>query len=479
MRVARSTFLAAIACVSLAASLAVPTPALAAAPAWTTLSIGGIEAFHEPAVLRTADGKLHLVWVQHNGVDDWSLASAVLSPAGKVLTRGTVVAHWAALQTTPKLVKWGSGVAVVFNGGADGNNANPYSQGARYWATSTDGNSWTLQPGSLSSHTVLNSTIAATTEADGTLVTVQGLNQQLFYQVGSDTATPSATADGVIAGQLGSGLESPQIVRAADGSIWVGWYQEFESNQGYWAQRVLPTVGAPVRAPSSFNAGQVNHPNQQVAMVARPGGGVFLAYCEPSTTAQCARIGLWKVGAAKAATVPGSTVASHVALSAGPGGRLEIAWFGVSSNRMNLVWTNHSATKFSGARAIGPTPNTITVNNLFIDGTKGPVDLLSNDQLTTTGFPTALWHTQLLPALKLAVSTRSFSHKSKVTLSFKVTDVGDPVPGVKVSFDGKSARTNAKGVAVIKLPKGVAKGKRTAVARVTSWQAASLAITTT
>ena len=99
--------------------------------------------------------------------------------------------------------------------------------------------------------------------------------------------------------------------------------------------------------------------------------------------------------------------------------------------------------------------------------------------MPSAGTPIAIWHTQLLPALKITASVRSFSHKAAVKLTFTVTDVGDPVPGVKVTFDGKSARTNGKGVAVIKLSKGVAAGKRNAVARVTGWQAASVTITTT
>ncbi|BEP14896.1 hypothetical protein acdb102_32070 [Acidothermaceae bacterium B102] len=458
--------------------MVVPPPALAAVPSWTKLSLGGIGSFNETGLLRTSDGKLHVVWEQDDAPSDASIRSAVLSPAGKILTRGVVVQHWLGLETTPKLVPWGGGVAVVFNGDQDANAANPYSVGARYWATSTDGNVWALQPGSLANHTVVNSTIAATTEADGTLVTVQGLNSQLFYDVGSNIATPSPTLDGVIGGQSGSGLASPQIVRAADGSVWVGWYQIFESNQGYWVQQILPTVGAPVRAPSSFNANQINSPNQQVAMVARPSGGVYLAYCEPIATAACAKVGLWKVGSAKAATVPGSTAGNLVSLSNGPGGRLEIGWFSQAAGKVNVVWTNRSVTKFSGARTLNAVPSWITVHDLFVDGTKGPVDLLSNEQLTTTGYPIAIFHTQLLPALKLTVSPATFSHTSKATLTFKVTDVGDPVPGVKVTFDGKSARTNAKGIAVIKLPKGVARAKRTAVARVTNWQAASTTVTT-
>jgi hypothetical protein len=350
---------------------------------------------------------------------------------------------------------------------------------ARYWATTSDGNTWTLQTGSLSSTTFGSLQLAATTEADGTLVTVQSTNANLSYHVGSDPGTPSTTPDGIITGQVSSALLNPQLVRAADGSIWAGWFQEFGSNQGYWAQQILPTAGTPMRAPASFNANQDNHPVQQTAMVARPGGGVYLAYCEATASAICAKVGLWRVGAPTAATVPGSVAASRVALSAGPGGRLEIAFYTTQTDKMTLVWTNHKVSAFSGARLLNPVAKNTNVNDLFIDGTKGPVDVLTNSQLGTTGNPTAIWHTQVLPALKLTVSAASFSHTKAVKLTFKVTDVGDAVPGVKVTFDGKSARTNAKGVAVIKLPKGVAVGKRTAVARTTSWQAASVTIKTT
>ena len=160
-------------------------------------------------------------------------------------------------------------------------------------------------------------------------------------------------------------------------------------------------------------------------------------------------------------------------------GRLEVAFYTSQTDKMTLVWTNHTVSKFSGRRILNPVGKNTNVNDLFIDGTKGPVDVLTNSQLATPGNPNGIWHTQVLPALKLTVSATSFSHKKAAKLSFKVTDVGDPVPGVKVTFDGKSARTNAKGVAVIKLPKGVAVGKRIAVARSTSWQAASVKITTT
>ena len=112
---------------------------------------------------------------------------------------------------------------MVFNGSQGAAQSNAYSYNARYWATSTDGNTWTLQVGSLSSTTAgTGGGLAATTEADGTLVTIQSLTTSLAYHVGADAAVPSTTADGVIGGQPGSALLNPQLVRAADGSD-LGW----------------------------------------------------------------------------------------------------------------------------------------------------------------------------------------------------------------------------------------------------------------
>ena len=54
------------------------------------------------------------------------------------------------------------------------------------------------------------------------------------------------------------------------------------------------------------------------------------------------------------------------------------------------------------------------------------------------------------------------SHTKATTVTFTATDVGDPVPGATVSFLGKTATTNSKGVAQITVPKGTATGKHTA-----------------
>ena len=98
---------------------------------------------------------------------------------------------------------------------------------------------------------------------------------------------------------------------------------------------------------------------------------------------------------------------------------------------------------------------------------------------TTSGSTPSYWDTQLLPKLALTGSPSSVSHTQATTVSFTVTDVGDPVAGAKVSFLGKTATTNAKGVAQITVPKGTATGKHTATAAKANYTSATFMVTVT
>ena len=102
----RRALVPAVVAAMLAATVAVPAPAVAATAHWTQLSVGTVGFFHETTMVRAGDGKLHVAWPIENSQNDWSIASAILSPAGKVLSRGWVVQHWYLLQLTPKIVPY-------------------------------------------------------------------------------------------------------------------------------------------------------------------------------------------------------------------------------------------------------------------------------------------------------------------------------------------------------------------------------------
>jgi hypothetical protein len=69
----------------------------------------------------------------------------------------------------------------------------------------------------------------------------------------------------------------------------------------------------------------------------------------------------------------------------------------------------------------------------------------------------AQWHTQLLPALALEASPAKIKRSKSTAVKFTVSDP-DAVKGAKVSAGGKSATTDNKGHATIKL--GPTKAKK-------------------
>jgi hypothetical protein len=82
-------------------------------------------------------------------------------------------------------------------------------------------------------------------------------------------------------------------------------------------------------------------------------GGIYLAYCTNKGT--CNTYLLWKVGAKKAITVPGTKLAIGLTMSAGPDGRLWLAWYNEQQNRVVTMRTNKADNRFGLARSF-PVP---------------------------------------------------------------------------------------------------------------------------
>ncbi len=305
----------------------------------------------------------------------------------------------------------------------------------------------------MSSHTVLNDGLAAVDEANGTPVAAFGLNEVLYFHEGVDSSSPAATADGQRIRSTGSGSWGVNLARLNNGSVSMAWFQRFGTKQGYYAAQILPSKTAPIKAPESGNKNQDNEPNQQVAFAARVGGDAYLAYCVPSKTKPCVHLALWKVGAAHAMTVPGSGSgnAALVSLAANPGGRMSVTWYDKVANVIRSVRTNPAASKFGVLRTVKPPGSESYIYRLQTEGSSGRLDIIIND-LSKAGHY-ELWHTQVLPGLKLTASPSKFSHKHSAKVKFSVTDAGQAVAGAKVSCLGKKDTTGQSGTVTINFPK--------------------------
>jgi hypothetical protein len=454
----------AVAVTGIAVGLSQAGPALAGGPGkWTRIGITN-SGFNQAGMLRTANGRLHVIWLKQNSATAFSYQATTISLAGRLLGTTTAVSHWGTLESDPRLVPFGGGVRLVFIGFRTTNPADFFSRGAVYTATSSSGSAWSLVHGSMSHHTVLNLGLAATTDAGGAPVAAFGLNNVLYFHQGVDPSAPAASPDGSITGQVGTGLENPALARDSRGSVWVAWFHLFGSG-GYWVDKILPSKGAPLRAPGS-GATTGNDPRQQVALAARGAGGVYLAYCSPTKTQRCAHIDLWKVGSARPMVVPGSGTgnAVRVALAAGPRGRLTVAWFDTGTSKIHVVRTNKAATRFGVPRTIPAPPKFILFNGLQVDGSSGRQDIIANVTLTTPPNPVEFWHTQVLIGLRLTARPARFRHGSGAKVTFTVTDAHDAVAGAHVSCLGKSGTTGSSGKVTLKFGRGLRAGSHVCTA---------------
>jgi hypothetical protein len=442
----------------------------AAATKWTKISSDTSLGIASAGLFRTPDGRLHVAWPR-NDAGTFSLHYSTVGGKAALLATGTIVQKWSGISAYPRLVAGpGGGIRLVFTGG-NGVGGSPYNLGAVYSATSTAaGKVWTLTHGSLSQSTNVSLTdTSATTQSNGTPVAAWPGGSGVAYHVGLDPSTPASKPDGTVPVTEGAGeVVGTTLVRASDGSVWVGWFTASgAADQGYWAARLTPSQATKVKAPGSGGTGLANNqPLQSVAFAARAGGGEFEAYCVPSKTIECAHIALWRVGASKAVTVPGSDTqhAVHVALAAAPGGHLWVLWYDTSQNKIHVVRTNAAATRFAAGQALAAPPGTGELDGLQAEGSQGPLDVVALVLQNTSGATPSYWDTQLLPKLTLKGSPSTVSHKQASTVTFTVTDAGDPVAGANVSFLGTKAKTSSKGVAKIAVPKGTAAGKHTATA---------------
>ncbi len=269
--------------------------------------------------------------------------------------------------------------------------------------------------------------------------------------------------DGTIPVAQGNTPNNVSTVTASDGSIWVATFQAFQ-NMGYFVTRILPTAGPLIKVPASkANPAHNNQPLEPVALAARVGGGVYVAFCVSNSSQPCVHVDLWKEGSSKPMTVPGSAnvQGARVALTATPQGRLWVSWYDGTKNVIQAVRTNTAGTSFGARTTIKP-PAGVLSNNVFAvqnQGSSGRLDIIINAQIKVgTSYPVDLFHTQILPGLSLHATPRVFSHTKAATVSFTVADAGQPVAGAKVSCPSKTGTTSTAGQAKLHFSKGTPVG---------------------
>lgn len=374
----------------------------AATVTWTRISSNTGLGIASAGLLRTSDGRLHVVWASNDHANGFSLHYSTLGAHAKLVSTAGIAAisKWTAVTTYPRLVPGpNGGIRLVFTG-ANGVGGSPFNNDSMYSATSgAAGAKWALTPGSMSQSKLVPLTDdAAVTQANGTPVAGWSAGAAFAYHVGLDPASPASAKDRFVSTGTGSDVVGPTMARDKSGSVFAAWFNASgQASQGYWVARLLPTPAPKVKAPGSGGQNLAeNEPFQSVALAARVGGGEYLAYCVPTKTIECAHINLWKVGSASARTVPKSATghASHVAIAAGPSGHLWILWYDSGLNKIRVVRTNSAANGFGTVRTIAAPPNVFQFDGLQAQGSQGPLDVIA---LALQGSFTGYSATELQP----------------------------------------------------------------------------------
>ncbi|MFZ2014289.1 MAG: hypothetical protein WAV00_10740 [Nocardioides sp.] len=440
--------------------------------AWTALGV--TTQAGTPAVWQSSAGTTYLLWLLKPSGSNATYHFAKVTAGGTASAQQDAFsgAHWTGLSGTPALVGAGSAPEVIFNGSTG---AGLYSHGCVYGALGPTA-PWTPQPWVLSFDCV-NPNAAAATDRTGTVAaawpggwtTGHGVN----YRIG--TAAYPAPEDSHVAVGTGVGVAKTGVAADAAGNdhFWVGWTETDNARaakNGYYAEDVT-AGGSPRKMPGTGTMSIAPHlgPFAELAMTARrQASGVYLAGC---TNTQTCTLELWRAGSTAVHKVPSSKNAGDVAISAGPQGRIWVAWYDASTNKVKVTRTNRGASRFG---------RVLTFSTPCFEG--GLLGLTSGTssrvvigmQCLNKKSKTEEYVTRTTAALTLGASAHKVSKGT--TITFTVTDAGDAVAGAKVSFEGHTATTNSVGRAKLK---ATAKGTATVKATKSGYVAATTRIKVT
>jgi hypothetical protein len=333
-------------------TLAVPSPAIADVGSWTRLSAtagGGyptIANIDEPTLGRLGPD-LQVVWPVQTSTSTAEYQQAIVSREGRATLRATpILTGWAELTSDPRLITVGGTQFLAFSGLRSTDSSDPFAAGAEYFLTSADGRTWELGQGSLSESTSAYADYGNdAVDSAGTPVWVgnPGTVTGIRWQSGTSPTIPSPTGAGGSFSLTGCCAYSAAAARDdSKGAVIAAFYSNSNdgAEQGIQVGQILPAPGAFSQAPGSVttSGGSADSlsPDQRVAMVSRPGGGVLVAYKVGYPTTS--RIRVWQAGTARQFDIPGSSGARRISMAAEPGGQVWVTW--IAGNRVKSARLN-------------------------------------------------------------------------------------------------------------------------------------------
>jgi hypothetical protein len=423
----------------LAAALTLTAAPAAQAAGWKQLTAPGGANIDQVGLVRTGDGVLHVAW--HKGGD---LFHTRVEPNGKLGATSPIQSGWASM-SDPALVAVPGGLRAFWGGIRTIEPTE--TQTDLNTAFSPDGAGWQLQPGSIVplGGQAYGSDQVATTRPDGSTLQSWAGTLGTWVHAGLDPATPSTNYQTT----GGYGYDN-NLATDASGTTMLAWFSD--TPPGIRAQAVAAD-GTPAGAPVQMPGTQVMVGGPELSrtpIVARArSGGFYIARGVGYPTAD--RVRVWRVGAASATLLAKTESSAETAISADSKGRLWVAWsdgtFG--DKRVYVSRSNRAATVFGAAVDAGVAKGAHSVYTLDLSATDSAADVLAVFGVGT-GADSSTSIKRVHPGLSLA------GRRTGKTVTFTVTDAGDPVAGAKVKAGARSGRTDGKGRVTLALKRKTA-----------------------
>lgn len=453
--------------VTSATSTAATAKPAAAGSGWHLISTGAVNSLDDLSAVTTPDGIVHAFYTKPVSGGPTTLEHTTIGTGATPLghTVAATLANGMA-EVHPAMITPTGGLRVAFAGLGDG----PSGDGRVAEATSdATGAAWATQSHALTqnSSAYAGYGIGATLLSNGTPVTATTLNSQISWRVGAiETTDPNlrntAPADNPTP-MDGCCMYHTTLVNSGD-AVWMAWYQNGgdKATSGTFVQQVYPTAGPVQQAPGSWIGDGSHDPNQTIAMVARPGGGVVLAYgvgksyLDPS-------VGLWTVGSSSVVTVPGSKDFDRVSLAATSSGRLWVGWQTEYGEELFAARTGTTGlTTGDPVSAGAPAGSSSQLRGMTIAGDDDHAILM-----TVHAADEAVYAAQVFPGLTLSAKPAKVTKGQKKKVTFVLNEGGQKLAGVKVTLKGAGAKgsctTKGNGTCSIKV-----KAKKSGAIKVTA-----------
>ena len=424
------SFVASTAAVLLTSTLVTASPA-AAVPEpvldWEVMTPTVYANFTRPAIARTPDGVLHVVYgvktpdggnnYEHRTIN----SSGDLGPASLLLPAG-----WTFISSEPTLLSTPSGLVLTFSGSGP----DIYGGSDVYVAGSVDGGAtWSLSRSTGVHALTYPNRVAAAALADGTVITARGDSAGVHYQVGftpeGGTPTDQTLPGTDLRGDLGL---------VSDGAnVWAYWM----SSAGVRAQQIYPTVGALLSQPGTYA-----HESSVVAVV-RPGVGPVVSYYAEGVATEGQT--LWVLNTGATYPIPGTQGNGHADIALATDGSLWLGTGGPINYGVSVTRTSKTGFSFDPVQAFRVSERDDATTSMGM-GTFGS----STDLVFNRG--TSVEHTRVQPTYRFTASPKKWRTGQKKKVLFKVTNADGGVAGVKIKGPGPDCTTNSAGKCKVKFP---------------------------